>query len=78
MRARSWGKEEGRLEAGSRSAASAVTLQGPETAVQQARRGGQAARKATEERRGRSRRQKIRDDGGDRGAASVLYPGQAA
>jgi hypothetical protein len=69
-------EREGRLEAGSAAwRCDAVPLRGSEAAAQQARR--QASWEGSE-RRGRSRRQKGRDDGGDRGAAGSLYLGQAA
>jgi hypothetical protein len=68
-------EREGWLEAGSQSAPGAVSRRGPEAAAQQARRGGQLG---GSERRGRSNRQKERDNGGDRGAAGTLYSGQAA
>jgi hypothetical protein len=71
-------EREGRLEAGSRSAAwrcDAVPLRGPER--RRSKPEGEASWKGSE-RRGRSRRQKGRDDGGVQGAAGSLCSGQAA
>jgi hypothetical protein len=64
---------EGRLEAGSRSKPCAA---GPEAAAQQARRGGQLGGKRRWKEGVEDRKDGTRDE--DRGAASSLYPGQAA
>jgi hypothetical protein len=68
-------EREGRLEARSQSAPGAV----PRRARRRRRSKpeGEASWEGSE-RRGRSRRQKERDDEGDRGAAGALYSGQAA
>jgi hypothetical protein len=63
---------EGRLEAGSRSKPCAAGPGGG-AASQKGRPAGREAKRG-----GRSREQKRWDEGGDGGAASSLYPGQAA